>query len=82
MLYISKSKSKHYKKILKSVHEKPLLTVSDIPDFVEHGGIIQFYRKKGQTRLVINLNTARNANLEISSRLLILADVINTKVKP
>lgn len=82
MLYISKSVSSHYRNILKSVRGKALLTVSDIPDFVDHGGIIQFYRKKGQTRLIINLNTARNANLEISSRLLILAEVINTKVNP
>ncbi len=82
MLYITKSEKNHYEKILKESTNKPLLTVSDLPNFVKHGGIIQFYRKKGKTHLIVNLDTARNANLEISSRLLILAKVITSKTRP
>jgi len=80
MLYIEKSLKNKYQNLLKLTHKKHILTVSDIPAFAYKGGIIQFYREKGQTHLIINLDIARESNLEISSRLLILAEVINTRV--
>lgn len=82
MLYIEKSLKNKYKNLLKLTYKKPILTVSDIPAFANKGGIIQFYRKKGQTHLIINLDIARESNLEISSRLLILAEVISSRDIP
>jgi uncharacterized protein DUF4154 len=82
MLYISNSERKNYLDILKKTNNKPVLTVSDIAGFAHNGGIIQFYRKKGQTRLKINLDTAHKVGLEISSRLLILAEVISNRATP
>ena len=82
MLYIAKSEKNRSKKIIKKLKGKSVLTVSDLPEFVKNGGIIQFYRKKGQTHLIINLDHAREAKLELSSRLLILAEVIGKQVKP
>ena len=82
MLYIAKSEKKRFKKIIKKIKGKSVLTVSDLPEFVKNGGIIQFYRKKGQTHLIINLDHAREAKLELSSRLLILAEVIGKQAKP
>lgn len=82
ILYIAKSEKKNIAKILNSVNKKPILTVSDLSNFIKAGGIIQFYRKNGKTNLIINLDTARKSGLEISSRLLILAEVINTEVAP
>ncbi len=79
MLYIANIKKNNYTYILKKLKHKPVLTISDLNDFAKKGGIIQFYRKQGKTRLIINLNVARQAGLEISSRLLILATVINSR---
>lgn len=82
ILYIAKSEINKVEKILKPIKNKPVLTVSDLSNFVKTGGIIQFYRKNRKTHLIINLNTARQSGLEISSRLLILAEVINTEDAP
>jgi len=82
ILYIAKSKKNKVRNILDIIKNKPVLTVSDLPNFVTSGGIIQFYRKNRKTHMIINLDTARKSGLEISSRLLILADVINTEDTP
>ena len=82
ILYIAKSEKNKIVEILNSINNKPVLTVSDLSDFVKSGGIIQFYRKNGKTKLIINLDIARKSGLEISSRLLILAEVINTEETP
>jgi len=82
ILYIAKSEKINVTNILKSINNKPILTVSGLSDFVKTGGIIQFYRKNGKTQLIINLDIARESGLEISSRLLILAEVINTEEAP
>jgi len=79
ILYIANTEKNNYVNVIKKLKNKPVLTISDLNDFAKKGGIIQFYRKQGKTRLVINLNVARHAGLEISSRLLILANVINSR---
>lgn len=82
ILYIADNQKRYYKKIIKKLNGKPVLTVSSIKNFANKKGIIQFYRDKGRTRLIINLDAARNAGLEISSRLLILAKVIENQAAP
>lgn len=82
ILYIADTEEKHLKKILNKTYGKPILTVSGLPGFTDKQGIIQFYRENGRTRLIINLDAARHAKLEISSRLLILAKVIDTQATP
>lgn len=78
-LYIATRNSLNYKHILGVIKNWPVLSISEASYFARNGGIIQFYRKKGKTRLVINLNAAHKAGLEISSRLLILAEIIGGK---
>ena len=82
LLYIATSEKKRYKDILKSTQGEPILTVSELPHFVDSGGIIELYRKKSQTHFIINLGAAREAGLVISSRLLNLAKVINNGTTP
>lgn len=82
LLYIATSENKYYKNQLQSVQSKPVLTVSELPKFAQSGGIIEFQHIKGSTKFVINIAAARKSNLEISSRLLRLADVINIETAP
>ena len=77
MLYIAYSKRNNYKKTLKSISNKPILTISEIEYFALSGGIIELTHDKGQTRITANLNAANKSKLELSSRLLILANIIN-----
>jgi hypothetical protein len=72
--FISESKRGELGQVLHSTHH--LLTVSDIPDFAEKGGIIEFIKVEGKLRFVINRNAAVRAGIKISSQLLKLAHKI------
>ncbi|HEU6448159.1 MAG TPA: YfiR family protein [Verrucomicrobiae bacterium] len=50
-----------------------VLTVSDMPDFTANGGVIQFLQEAGHIRFAINAVAAKDAGLNISSKLLMLA---------
>jgi hypothetical protein len=55
---------------------RPLLLVSDDPDFTRQGGIISFYNENNRIRMEINLARAREIKLDISSRLLKLVRIV------
>ncbi len=57
----------------------PVLTVSDIPDFSERGGMIQLNRIGNRIRFEVNLAAARDHNLTISSKLLKLASSVTRR---
>lgn len=76
VLFIASSEKDRYIGIVKAVRGKPVLTVSEIPGFGRLGGVIELYRENKQNRFIINLGVAREAGLEVSSRLLNLAVVI------
>ena len=50
-----------------------MLTISDVEGFTELGGIAQFFFEHGQLRFSVQLESAKRARLQISSRLLALA---------
>ena len=60
-------------KVLSVVREQPVLTVSDVENFTEQGGIIQFKLVQNKVRFRINASAARTASLTVSSKLLSLA---------
>jgi len=53
-----------------------VLTVSDMPGFVQSGGIIGFETVNNKIKLQVNLSTAKTANLNISSKLLSVAEIV------
>lgn len=59
--------------LLKRARTQPVLTVGESPDFLRHGGIINFIRDGGKVRFEISQEAATRAQLRISSRLLRLA---------
>ncbi|MEW8508712.1 MAG: YfiR family protein [Candidatus Thiodiazotropha sp.] len=73
VLYIARSMRHMVKRTTNPIHLEPILTVSEIKDFTKHGGMIELYRIQGRIRFKINLRTARDAGLDLSSRLLKLA---------
>ena len=79
ILFISRSQARELRSILNSVADKKVLTVSDIPDFVERGGMIGLIEKGNNIRFRINLDAAHSVGLILSSQMLRLADsVINS----
>ena len=55
----------------------PILTVGETPNYIERGGIVNFFLEDGKVRFEINRNAAERAGLRISSRLLHLARIVN-----
>jgi hypothetical protein len=60
---------------LRAVEGRPVLTVGESPDFIQQGGMINFFFEGKRVRFEINPTAAARANLRISSRLLQLARV-------
>jgi len=73
ILYISASQAEHLNNILAAVKGAPVLTVSDMPAFVERGGMIQFLLDQGRVRFEVNLGPAEPNHLAVSSELLKVA---------
>jgi hypothetical protein len=76
VLYISRSEDARVAGILRSLRGSPVLTVSEKEGFVEQGGTVGFTLKGGKVRLEVNLATARQSGLRISSKLLEVAAVV------
>jgi hypothetical protein len=70
VLFISRSEQGNLSTILEALAGSPVLTVSEIEGFTEHGGAIQFYAEKNKVRFKINQRAAEELGLKISSHLL------------
>lgn len=73
ILFISSSEERRLKEILTTLNNASVLTVSDIPRFSERGGMIGFVLDGNRIRFDVNLSTAQNARLMLSSELLKVA---------
>jgi YfiR/HmsC-like len=73
VIYISQSEEGRVGDILARLRPTHALTVSDITQFCRQGGMIGFVLEGGKVRFEIKSGTAKNAGLQISSRLLKLA---------
>ncbi|MES9946850.1 MAG: YfiR family protein [Candidatus Thiodiazotropha sp.] len=77
VLYLAKSLQDKALEICKSLHDIPVLTISEISDFSKSGGMIELYRIEGRIKFKINLQITRQAGLDLSSRLLKLAIIVD-----
>jgi len=73
LLFICSSEQKELQEIIDIVAKQGVLTVSDTKDFIEAGGIIQFFMQDNKIRFNINLVASEKAGLKIRSQLLRLA---------
>ncbi len=73
LLFICPSEQKQLREIIKLVDKHNVLTVGDSTDFLEAGGIINFFIHENKIRFNINLTATEKAGLKIRSQLLRLA---------
>lgn len=59
--------------------EHHVLTVAELEDFAEHGGIINFIRAGSNVRFQVNPAAASRSSIRISSQLLKLADIVTDR---
>jgi hypothetical protein len=77
VLYFAYSLQNDIPSMLDSTRTKPILTVSELPGFAESGGMIELYQMDDRIRFKVNLQSIREAGLELSSSLLKLAVIVN-----
>lgn len=73
ILFVSSSEESRLSLILPLAKKLSLLTVSDMAHFAEHGGIIELVRQQDRIRFEVNLQTAEESHLTLSSELLKVA---------
>jgi uncharacterized protein DUF4154 len=81
VLYISSSERKSIVAILSTLKGASVLTVGETAQFAARGGMIQFSLEEKQVHFEINLEAASEADLKISSRLLVLARIVKDQSK-
>ncbi len=78
ILFVSTSETQRLSHILTSLEPTPYLTVADIERFTRLGGMINFITQGHKTRFAINIKAAQRAGLQIRSKLLKLATIVDT----
>ncbi len=73
VLFVGRSERRRIPQVLEQVRGRAVLTISDIDEFASAGGMIGFVIEDGRIRFEVNLDAARRAGLQISSKLLRLA---------
>jgi hypothetical protein len=82
ILFISSTEEAHLKAIFAALDDAGTLTVSDMPDFTERGGMIQFVFEGSKIRFKVNLASAESSKLVLSSELLKVASTVKGNVRP
>lgn len=78
VVYIADPELRSTDRLLHVLGDRCVLTVSGDQDFVEHGGIISLAVRNNRIRILVNLESARRANITLSSKLLRLAEIVKS----
>ncbi len=76
LLFVSASESARLPETLAAVAGRSVVTVGETENFVEHGGMIALVADRNRVRLLINPGLLRAARLEVSSKLLRVAEIV------
>jgi len=79
VLFVCASERLHMTAILYPIRTRGILTVSDVPGFLEAGGMINFVIEKKKVRFEVNTAAAGRAKLKIRAQLLRLARRVITQ---
>ena len=79
ILFIKLADNIQLSNTIKKVNHENILTVSDTKNFAKNGGIINFITKEKKIRFQINLSAAEQSGLQISSKILRQAEIIEQK---
>src|SRR5580704_3149841 len=81
ILFIGSSERKRLRLIFADLRMTGVLTVGETEGFATQGGIVNFKLEDGRVRLEINIEAASQAKLRISSKVLNLAQIVNTRAQ-
>jgi uncharacterized protein DUF4154 len=78
VVFISTTERAVLPQILEAVEKERSLTVSDLPGFVDQGGMIEFVPEGRRVRFTVNVAAADRSGLTLSSQLLRVALKVRT----
>jgi hypothetical protein len=76
ILFISASEKENLRHILNTLKNSAILTVSEMEQFAQRGGIINFITVENRIHFEINPDASQHSGLKISSQLLKLAKIV------
>ena len=79
VVFLSATENDRIREDLAILGNSDSLTVSDAPDFLQHGGMIQFVLVSNHVRFSVNLDAVSRAHLVLSSELLRVASSVSGK---
>jgi hypothetical protein len=82
ILFLSSAEEARFNSIIKALSKQAILTVSDMPEFVKRGGMIQFVLEGKRVRFEVNLAALQHAGLSVSSELLKVATTVRRNSSP
>jgi hypothetical protein len=82
ILFVAAAESKRYRVLCRSLKPVGILTIGEALGFAAAGGVINFKLEDGRVRFEINAGAAERAQLQISSKLLSLAQIVRTEKLP
>jgi hypothetical protein len=78
IIFVSKSATAHLDDLFQKLDSKPVLTISEDPNFIQHGGIINLTRDGGKIHFEINPDAAEKNGLKLGSELLSVGKVVHS----
>jgi hypothetical protein len=75
LLFVSRSEVDQMAEILSAVAGKSVVTVGETDGFLDRGGMIALTADRNRVRLRVNTSSLRAANVDVSSKLLRVAEI-------
>lgn len=82
IVFLGSSEASRLPSDIAALNKLGVLTVSDIPDFIQRGGMIQFVLDGDRVRFEVDLTAAKEAGLSLSSELLKVAMKVRGNALP
>lgn len=79
VLFLGESQRARLEEVFVSLRNRPILTVGDMQPFAARGGMLGFIRRDSRLSFEANPAAIRRAGLTVSSRLLQLATIVETR---
>jgi hypothetical protein len=79
ILFISSSEREHLKQILDTAKPLRILTISEMNQFTQAGGVVALAMRKDRIHFSVNLDAANETGVKISSTVLRLATIVNSR---
>jgi hypothetical protein len=79
IVFIPRAEDRRLRDVLSALDRSSTLTVSDVPGNAQRGVMIRLITEQGRVRMRINVDSARAADLTISSNLLRAAQIVKNE---